>query len=152
MRNQSDEERARSVAALADSCGVRTPTCDDLYLRSSDLKTLNADGHEVGSHTLTHPNLAKLGADELEREIGGSRVRLETLVESPVVGLAYPFGKPWHVSPLAREKAQTTGYSYALTTKFGRVTSGADPYALPRIGMRNDPLVRLKVRLMGINL
>jgi len=48
-------------------------------------------GHEIGSHTCTHPNLLLLSRDELEHEIKESKKYLEHLLEREVHAFAYPF-------------------------------------------------------------
>jgi peptidoglycan/xylan/chitin deacetylase (PgdA/CDA1 family) len=153
MRDQPKDERARTINALAVACGVSVPSCDELYLSTDDLRGLQAAGHEVGSHTMTHPNLAKLAPTDVEREVAISKARLESMLPLPVTGFAYPYGKPkLHVTEAAMKSARDAGYGYALSTKFGRVTRRSDLFALPRIGARDCALVRLKVRLLGINL
>lgn len=50
------------------------------------------EGHEVATHSLTHPDLMKLSDDEIVREVEQDRIRLSELVGYEVVGHAYPFG------------------------------------------------------------
>lgn len=49
-------------------------------------------GHEVGSHTCTHPDLTKLPKDRLEYELKVSRLLLEDITGEEIMGLAYPYG------------------------------------------------------------
>jgi peptidoglycan/xylan/chitin deacetylase (PgdA/CDA1 family) len=46
----------------------------------------------IGSHTLTHPDLAKIRSDQLKTELIDSKRRLEHLLGKPVEDLALPFG------------------------------------------------------------
>jgi peptidoglycan-N-acetylglucosamine deacetylase len=39
--------------------------------RPDDVKRIAAEGHELGSHTLTHPRLTEVGDDEARAEISG---------------------------------------------------------------------------------
>jgi peptidoglycan/xylan/chitin deacetylase (PgdA/CDA1 family) len=48
-------------------------------------------GHEIGSHTCTHPNLTFLPQDELERELKESKDSLENLLDKEITSFAYPF-------------------------------------------------------------
>jgi len=52
--------------------------------RPGDLRRIVAEGHEVGSHTLTHPRLTEIGDDEARTEIiGGLDAIEEVLGERP---------------------------------------------------------------------
>jgi len=46
----------------------------------------------IGSHTLTHPYLAKIRPDQLKTELIDSKRRLEQLLRNPIEDLALPFG------------------------------------------------------------
>ena len=56
------------------------------------LRELTKHGMEVGAHTRTHPDLARLNIDQAREEIGGSRQDLEQLLGQSVDLLAYPGG------------------------------------------------------------
>ncbi len=61
------------------------------HVARGELRTLYR-GHEVSSHSVSHPHLGALGDDELRREILDDRHALEDLTGTAVRGLAYPFG------------------------------------------------------------
>src|SRR3989344_6003683 len=48
--------------------------------------------HEIGAHTLTHPDLRKLSKEEKMREIKGSKEWLEDMLGKEVVSFCYPSG------------------------------------------------------------
>ena len=50
------------------------------------------EGHEVATHSVTHPDLTKLSDEAIIREIENDRIKLSELVGYDVVGHAYPFG------------------------------------------------------------
>ena len=50
------------------------------------------EGHEIASHTLTHPNLTKCDTDEVIHQVESDRQRLSELAGYEVVGMAYPCG------------------------------------------------------------
>ena len=50
------------------------------------------EGHEVATHSVTHPDLTKLSDEAIIREIEDDRIKLSELVGYDVVGHAYPFG------------------------------------------------------------
>ena len=49
-------------------------------------------GHEIASHTLTHPHLQHLDAGGIAYQIINDREALEEITASPIEGFAYPFG------------------------------------------------------------
>lgn len=60
----------------------------------SMLQGLHTNGHEIGSHSITH-DASVLGGDSLEdirREIRDSKQFLEQLIGTPCVSYAYPYG------------------------------------------------------------
>ena len=50
------------------------------------------EGHEVASHTLTHPLLTAVSDDEIVRQVENDRLALSDIVGYEVVGFAYPGG------------------------------------------------------------
>jgi peptidoglycan/xylan/chitin deacetylase (PgdA/CDA1 family) len=61
------------------------------YLSKAQLDSFVAAGHEVGGHTLTHPDLTAVSADEARRQICDDRVDLLAL-GYPVTSFANPLG------------------------------------------------------------
>ena len=62
-------------------------------MKLSEAKELYIDsGHEVASHSLTHPFLEKLDSAEVIYEIAEDRKNLEGQYGTIVRGMAYPFG------------------------------------------------------------
>lgn len=73
------------------------------------------EGHEVATHSVTHPYLTRLSDEEIVREIEDDRIRLSELVGYDVVGHAYPMGDcDRRVADLLRDR---TGVKYARTVK-----------------------------------
>lgn len=104
-------------------------------------------GVEIGAHTLSHPSLARLPADEQVRELAGSRTRLEGLLDQPVTLLAYPFGKPDDVSEETIDLARRGGYEAAFTTVPGCLIPSSPLFALPRLTVHEWPAESLSKRL-----
>lgn len=55
------------------------------------LKELYA-GHEVASHSLTHPFLEKLDEETIYNELYYDKKNIEEIFDSEVAGMAYPYG------------------------------------------------------------
>ena len=49
------------------------------------------DGHEVASHSLTHPHLTQCDDDHIGYEAGVDKENLERIFAKPVTGFAFPF-------------------------------------------------------------
>jgi putative cell wall-binding protein/peptidoglycan/xylan/chitin deacetylase (PgdA/CDA1 family) len=90
------------------------------YQTRADLNALAAAGHEIGSHTVTHPDMATLNATEAKAQACQSR---ETLTSwgFQVTSFAYPFAS---MSPTAKQAISDCGYNTArnlgdIETRFG---------------------------------
>lgn len=62
------------------------------YMTLDQIKALKAQGHEIGSHTVTHPRLAQVTSTQLQTELSQSKSQLESWFGAPVANLAYPYG------------------------------------------------------------
>ena len=70
-------------------------------------------GHEVAVHAATHPWLETLPAAMVAKEIIDDRIALEKLFETPIRGMAYPFGT---TSDSVVETLKSCGIVYSRTT------------------------------------
>lgn len=61
------------------------------YVTAADVAEKYA-GHEVSAHTLTHPFLERVPAEEAAFEILEDRKNLEAMCGYPVRGMSYPYG------------------------------------------------------------
>jgi len=96
-----------------------------------DLRSLDCNLITVGSHTLSHPILTTLSADEIESEILESRQCLEQRLERKADFFCYPNGA---YDKRAYQLVQKT-YRAAVTTESGVIdgSQGLDVHRLPRI-------------------
>ena len=65
---------------------------DPAYMTVAMLKTLNADGNEIASHTVTHPDLTTLSFAQMDGELKNSKNALQTWLNKPVTDFASPYG------------------------------------------------------------
>lgn len=100
------------------------------YLSWSQVQALADGGMGVGSHTVTHPDLTRLGALGLNRELVDSRNELERRLRRPATDFCYPSGKQ---DAAARAAVGEAGYRTAVTTRPGVARQGDDRLALPRV-------------------
>ena len=59
---------------------------------SQNVRDVSASGHEIASHTITHPFLIQLSSSSLTSEITSSQNTLQTILGKPVPNFAYPYG------------------------------------------------------------
>lgn len=84
------------------------------------------DGHEVASHSLTHPDLHGLPEEELWRQLGEDKRRLEALFGKSVEGFAVPFD---YCDERIAHIARACGFSYLRTGEVtGDYSVSPDPF------------------------
>jgi peptidoglycan/xylan/chitin deacetylase (PgdA/CDA1 family) len=79
-------------------------------LSRRQLREAAALGHEIGSHTISHPDLVRLRDADLDTELRDSRARLEDMVGQSVRALSFPYGS-WNSR--VWEAAKRAGYTCA---------------------------------------
>lgn len=90
------------------------------YLTVANLQGLAADGNEIAGHTVTHPDLATLPADEATRQVCNDRVNLSNW-GFRITSFAYPFAS---LTPATETIVNNCGYNSArglgdIQTRFG---------------------------------
>jgi peptidoglycan/xylan/chitin deacetylase (PgdA/CDA1 family) len=117
-------------------------------LTVAELRELAAlPGVAIGAHTMSHPRLSALPAEEQRRELAESRARLGELTGRPVDLLAYPFGKPADVAPETPRLAEEAGYRAAFLSQAGRIVPSSPRFLLPRLSVHEWPAGELVRRL-----
>lgn len=104
-------------------------------LTAQQLRDLAADGCEIGSHTMTHPNLDCLRTERADREIRLSRAVLEEAIGRPVEHFAYPHG--YH-SGRNKQQVAAAGYRSAMAVRNVLSHGRDDPFALSRVTITDD--------------
>jgi len=96
-----------------------------------DMERLRAQGHEIGSHTLNHANLAQTHGDALAEEVGRSRELIEGRL-GEARHFAWPFGRFAEMSEEARRVVFGAGYESCASAQRGCHVAPApdDPSAL----------------------
>lgn len=89
---------------------------------------------EIGAHTVNHPALGHLSPEEQRYEIEESRSVLESIINKPITGFAYPYGNINEHTPVITQKL---GFDYAASTREGNVTHHDNLYDLPRYQVKN---------------
>ena len=107
-------------------------------LQTAEIAPLYA-GHEVAAHGLTHPHLEQLPQPGMRQELVADRLGLESLVNYPVRGFAYPFGT---YSPAVLDMLAACGFAYA------RTVGATHRFALPEKPLEWDSTCHHNQRLM----
>lgn len=99
----------------------------------SQVRALAAQGFEIGAHTRSHLDLARLSPELAREEIRGSKLRLERELAAPVRLFSFPFGGHEHTSAGVRALVREAGFSCCIAAHGGVVSARSDPYDLPRV-------------------
>jgi peptidoglycan/xylan/chitin deacetylase (PgdA/CDA1 family) len=132
------EERGLRGHFFVVSSLVGTPGFAD----AQTLREVAARGHEIGSHSHTHPCLARLPPDESFEELRRSKATLEELLERPVVAFSAPRGLyNRRLGALAARAGYETLYTSEPWTR-PRVVDGAAVFGRFSV-TRRTPLARV---------
>lgn len=135
--------RLDAVDELADRLkpdGVRPGP--ELFCDWDGARALRDAGHTIGSHTVTHPLLARETAQTQAMELGESRRELERELSVPADILAYPNGRAVDYDGQSEVAARRAGYRFAVTTRTGLVTPSGSDFELRRAVL--EPRTRVR--------
>lgn len=123
-------------------------TTGALHLSWSQLRELAADPLiTIGSHSVTHPFLSRLGDAEAFDEILRSRDRIESQLGQPVRYFCYPSGD---CTQREVDLVRRAGYEAAVTVAPGVNRPGVDLYRLRRTEVTDrDSVADLDAKLLG---
>jgi peptidoglycan/xylan/chitin deacetylase (PgdA/CDA1 family) len=130
-----------TLSGLQQQLGVwvpEQPPADYRPLSWDEVRKLAADGVEFGCHTRTHPILSKICEPaELQREIGGSKKRLDEELGFPTSHFCYPNGTRADYNAGTIAVVKDCGFMTAVTAESGFNYATTDPLQLFRLGV--DP-------------
>jgi peptidoglycan/xylan/chitin deacetylase (PgdA/CDA1 family) len=127
----AEGERQQVMEQLQAWPGATTQDVSDRKLLSPDEVLRLGQGTliEIGAHTVSHPNLARLPILEQETEIRQCKNYLEELLNRPVNSFAYPHGL---FSDATVTAVRDAGYVCACTSSNDVIWSRSNCYQLPR--------------------
>jgi len=97
-------------------------------LTPGHLISLASEGFEVGGHSLSHKVLPRLPGEEMAREVGMCKKRLEDILGKQVRMFCYPKGR---FNACAVSHVKLAGYTGARTTRMLRQELNFDPFHMP---------------------
>jgi peptidoglycan/xylan/chitin deacetylase (PgdA/CDA1 family) len=103
------------------------------WMSWDQVRSLRTSGHDIGSHTETHPDLGQITTEEARREIGGGSFRLDAELGEHSGLFAYPFGGRGNISEENQLMLKDLGLRCSLSAYGGTVRAGDDPLRLKRI-------------------
>jgi peptidoglycan/xylan/chitin deacetylase (PgdA/CDA1 family) len=116
----------------------------------SQILEMQDAGLEFGSHTVSHPNLSRLGDEQARMELGQSRHVLQQKLGTKIDKIAYPFGKPGrHLTERTVALAADVGYTIGAAVLFRAVRASDSPMRLPRFFVTRDSTGTLAQKIGG---
>lgn len=105
------------------------------YMNEEQVKTLQDAGNEIGSHSLSHPDLTRLSDKRLKEEIEGSKKEIGEIIGKNVFSFCYPTGK---FNARVSSAIQNAGYKFAVTTRRWQPFSTDNPFEVPRYRVNSN--------------
>lgn len=139
LKDWEGARRAAFLDALEARLGSVAPLERFAPMTSDEVRALARAGHEVGSHSRSHPILTHVDDGQLVEELAVSRERLETWTGGAVRGFCYPNGT--HDGRVV-EAVRRAGYAYACTTEAPGPEPARDVLRLPRHDVTPDRVSR----------
>jgi len=120
------------------------------YVTSDEVVELDRAGIEIGSHTVSHPDLARMSFASAMFQVAEAKHVLEALVDHPVLDFAYPSGRYNPDTIIALEKA---GYDTAVTTAAYPLThSLANRFTWSRVRVSGGELLPGFITSLGLSM
>jgi len=121
------------LVGKVNSWDLRNESLSKPLMDWNTIREISKNGVQIGSHTITHPELTRISSDEQNKEIVGSKNELEEHLNQPIDAFCYPGGDQ---NQQVKEAVKKAGYRNAVTTQRGHVEKGFDPFALRRIPIK----------------
>lgn len=124
----TDLIESETVPFWDEQAGVSAP-----WMSWDQVRSLRAQGFEIGAHTVSHVDLGKVHGEQARREIQGSRQRLERELGEAVTLFSYPFGRRDQITEENRRIVQDAGFECCASAYGGLVSAAEDPFRLRRV-------------------
>ncbi len=140
LKTRSQEERETFIEQLSNATGIKPndATLNDYHqlLSKDQIRTMASNPlFEIGSHAVSHSNLANLTPDQQREELLQSKAYLQEITQAPIESLAFPDGS---YTRETLDIAAECGYNYQLAVNYRFEEDKNDPRILDRFGLYND--------------
>lgn len=133
LRRLDEAERNQRISVLCHCLAVEERRVDpDLMLTWDDVKLMSRDHVSFGSHTASHPILARISEEETEAQLVRSCEAIRQHLGRRPMTFAYPNGTKTDFSEVTKQALKRLGFTCAVTTEFGINELGADMFELKR--------------------
>jgi peptidoglycan/xylan/chitin deacetylase (PgdA/CDA1 family) len=105
------------------------------YLNASQVRDLDAQGFEIGCHSMTHPYLSDLPEPDLKHEIMDAKLQIEQIVGHAIEHFSCPGGR---YDRRTLQVARHAGFATVANSRFHANSSRTSPYELGRVAMLRD--------------
>ena len=133
LKKMPNDEKTKKIAEIAVSLGVEipgTPTEEYSAINWQNAQEMDAANVRIESHTVRHPILTNIAADELEFELKTSKSRLEEMLGRKAENFCYPNGT---FNETVKTAVKNAGYRSAVSTRYGFNDGQENFYSLRRI-------------------
>jgi peptidoglycan/xylan/chitin deacetylase (PgdA/CDA1 family) len=126
------KERLRQVEELVGAAGSVNEPAFARMMTFEEITALVKDGHEIGSHSMTHCLMPECDDQALRYELAESRSVLRKRTGQAIDSFCYPNGDS---DARSVDAVAQTGYLRAVTTRKGANGRMANPFQLQRFDM-----------------
>ncbi|ALS97668.1 polysaccharide deacetylase [Lacimicrobium alkaliphilum] len=140
------KQRLEKVIALyqENSLSEQSP----LMMTPQQVRELSDKGVTIGAHTVNHPILKVLSAEEQQQEITTSKAQLQDWTAKPVEHFAYPNGVVGtDLDEHTVEYVKRAGFQSAVVTNWGTSDNATSPWMLQRFTPWDRTPARFHLRL-----
>ena len=155
LRGQGEDALLARVAGLCRKAGVDSRALvAEACMDWDDIAALSRHPLcTIGVHTLSHPRLAKLPFQEMQRELAASRAEIEARIGRKADHVSYPVGDATSAGEREFAEARAQKFASAVTTRPGMILEahGERLHALPRLSVNGkwQDLAMFEVLLSG---
>ncbi len=112
-----------------------------------EIKNLQLDGFEIGSHTVSHQFLSTMSDEEVVYELTTSKTKLEGILNNKIRCFSYPGGK---YSDQTVELVKQSGYECAFTTQPGLNSVDTNLYQLKRVNVWDGTVANFEGKFSSV--
>ena len=109
---------------------------DSFYMNQAQIDEMAKAGMEIGSHSLNHPDLTKISAEDLKNQLNESKLDADTF--------CYPAGR---YNETVVKAVKEAGYVAAVTTKFGVATEKSSLLELKRVRIEDTGVDAFRMKI-----
>lgn len=140
LREVPDNKKKLLVEKLLSQYTVSIPDNlgNEFILSWQEIREMKDGGITFGAHTVNHPILTKISLKQAMHEITQSKRDIEQKLRQQVTSFCYPNGSYGDFNSEIIELVKESGFTSAVTSIPGLITTESNPYELKRISVSED--------------